>query len=76
MDGHLGRGVQRNAGEVFTGDTRDGQVLQDDAVHTHRLEGGQVVDKKGEFRFLYQRVEGDVDLFAVAVGVGGHAFHL
>jgi hypothetical protein len=76
VDGHLGRGVQRDPREVFAGEAGDRHVLQDHAVDPHRLQRRQGVDQLREFRFLDERVQGDVQLFAVAVGIGCHPLHL
>jgi len=76
VDGHLGGGVQRDSREKTAGQSCYGQVLDYDRIHLHRFEGREGVNQGRQFVLLDQGVEGHIDLFLQAVGIGEHPFHL
>ena len=76
VDGHLGRGVQRDPREVCPGQSRHRQVLEDDSVHPHPLQRGKGIDQAGKLVLLDEGVEGHVDPAVTRMGVGEHPLQL
>ncbi len=76
MDGHLGGGVERQPGKMAAGQTPDPQILDDDPVGIHLLQGCQNLDHPGQFTLFEQGVEGNVEPPPLLVGVSGHSGRL
>lgn len=76
VDRHLGRGVQGEGRKMVAHQPGYGQVLNDHAVSPHYRQGRQCLHQLGEFLFLYQGVQGDVDPPVMGMGVGQHPLHL
>ena len=75
VNGHLGRCVEREAGEVAPDQAGHSQILDDDSVGPHLFQGRKSLHQHGEFRLLDQGVEGDVDPFPLGVGVAYSPLH-
>jgi len=58
----LGGGMDREARKVRAAEARDAEVLYDERVRAYFLQLGEAFDRSLEVAFVYDGVEGDVDL--------------
>ena len=74
VDGHLGRGVQFQAGAEAMRQTPYRHVLHDDGIHAHQLQIGEQLRQFGQFALLDQAVDRHMQPGPALMRAGGHPF--
>ena len=76
MDCHLGRRVQRDAGEMVPDQPGNRQILDNNPVHSHRFQVGEDVHERRELLFLDEGVERYVNPSSEGMGIAEHPLQL
>ena len=72
VDGHLGGGMQGQAGEKAADQSPEAGILNDQCIDADIREARQDVEDSRQFGFLNQRVAGQIEPAALLVRIDGH----